>query len=277
MLNINHLKFGYKPKKTLFENVNLHLSAGHIYGLLGKNGAGKSSLLRMMCGLLFPKEGTIEAMGFMPMQRKPSFLQQVYFVPEEVELPHLQIKQFVKVNGAFYPAFNVEQFTLLLTEFEVNIDSHIKDLSYGQQKKVVIAFAIATNARLLLLDEPTNGLDIPSKAQLRKVLAGHINEDSCIIISTHQIRDLDSLIDSIIILDNGEIILNESTDRITEKLAFKVLNQETAAPILYAEPSLAGQLTVLENVNNEASKLDIELLFNAATVNKPELLRIFNN
>ncbi|POY38396.1 ABC transporter ATP-binding protein [Solitalea longa] len=277
MLNIYQLKFGYKAKQHLFEKLDLELSAGHIYGLLGKNGAGKSSLLRMMCGLVFPKEGSVEAFAFNPMQRHPAFLQQVFFVPEEVELPNLKIKQFAKINGAFYPGFDREKFNLLLTEFELNIDSHIKDLSYGQQKKVSISFAIATNAKLLLLDEPTNGLDIPSKAQLRKILAGHINEDSCIVISTHQVRDLDNLIDSIIILENGAIILNENTERITEKLAFKVLQQETSSNVLYAEPSLAGQLSVLENTRNEASKLDIELLFNAAIENKPEILRIFNN
>ncbi|UKJ07554.1 ATP-binding cassette domain-containing protein [Solitalea lacus] len=278
MITINHLNFGYHKRKPLFTDLNLELKPGHIYGLLGKNGAGKSSLLRLLCGLLFPKQGEITAMSFIPGKRQPAFLEQVFFVPEEIDLPHLSVQQYCNVNGPFYSAFSKEYFYELLKEFEVDADAKIKDLSYGQRKKLLIAFAVATNAKFLVMDEPTNGLDIPSKSQFRKIMAGVIDEERCIVISTHQVRDLDNLIDAVIILDEGSIVLNDTMERISERLLFTVAKTiDEHANVLYQESSLAGYLTVAENQYGEDSKPDMELLFNAATENKQHIRKIFNN
>ncbi len=278
MIEVSNLAFSYKKKKLLFNNLNLQLSKGRIHGLLGKNGSGKTTMLKLISGLLFPKDGIIKTFGYEPRQRKPSMLQEIFFLYEEFSIPDFKIQKFVDVYSGFYPKFNREQFNSYLSEFEILDNLKINTLSYGQKKKVLIAFGVACNTRLLILDEPTNGLDIPSKSQFRKIMAGIMDENRCIIISTHQVRDLDNLIDSITILDEQNIILSQPIENITEKLCFKFLNENSSTDsVLYSEDSLKGKFGVFENNKNEESKLDIELLFKATFANKNKVQQIFNN
>ncbi|WP_256004017.1 ABC transporter ATP-binding protein [Pedobacter deserti] len=275
MVKINDLNFGYTKKRPLFKNLNMKLSAGHIYGLLGKNGAGKSSLLKNMAGLVYADSGTLEVMGHNPGRRQPSLLQQICFIPEEFHLPAAKIDTYVKTNAPFYPDFDATYFHGLLSEFDIPTGQKLIHMSYGQKKKFIIAFGLATRARLIIMDEPTNGLDIPSKAQFRKVMAEALTEDRCIIISTHQVRDLDNLIDTVIILDEHEIALNASIDEITAKLCFKRV-KELDNTVIYSEPSLSGHNAVTINYHNEDSKLDMELLFNTMLAAKSKLKTVFN-
>lgn len=275
MIKINNLNFGYSKGKLLFKNMSMQLSAGHIYGLLGKNGAGKSSLLKNLAGLVYAESGTMDVLGYDPAKRQPSLLQQVCFIPEEFYLPSVKIDAFVKANAAFYPDFDHPYFTALLAEFDIPVEQKLINMSYGQKKKVIIAFGLATQAKLVIMDEPTNGLDIPSKAQFRKIMASALTDDRCIIISTHQVRDLDNLIDTVIMLDESSIALKASVEEITNKLCFKRV-KELDETIIYSEPSLAGYNAVMPNYHNEDSKLDIELLFNAVLAEKNKLKPIFN-
>lgn len=275
MIKINNLNFGYSKGKLLFKNMSMQLSAGHIYGLLGKNGAGKSSLLKNLAGLVYAESGTMDVLGFDPAKRQPSLLQQICFIPEEFYLPSVKIDAFVKANAAFYPNFDHPYFTALLAEFDIPVAQKLINMSYGQKKKVIIAFGLATQAKLVIMDEPTNGLDIPSKAQFRKIMASAMTDDRCIIISTHQVRDLDNLIDTVIMLDESSIALKASVEEITNKLCFKRM-KELDETVIYAEPSLSGYNAVLPNYHNEDSKLDIELLFNAVLAEKNKLKPIFN-
>lgn len=263
MIKLNNLNFGYSKKKLLFKNLSLTLSEGHIYGLLGKNGAGKSTLLKNIAGLAFPIDGICSVKGFTPSQRLPGFLQELFFIPEEMYLPSLTPAQFAKSTGHFYPNFDIEHFNHMLNEFEVPLDSKLNRLSFGQQKKVMIAFGLAANTSLLIMDEPTNGLDIPSKSQFRKIIASALTEHRCIIISTHQVRDLDSLIDSLIVLHRQEIVLNSSLDAISEKLTFTSSAQLNGKQALYTEDGLGGINTIVANTEESYSKVDMELLFNA--------------
>jgi ABC-2 type transport system ATP-binding protein len=263
MIEISNLDFGYSKKKLLFRNLNLTLKEGHIYGLLGKNGAGKSTLLKNIAGLAFPYKGKCEVKGFTASKRLPAFLQELFFIPEEMYLPPLSARQFAKSTGHFYPNFSDQQFTAMLDEFEVPTNSKLSKLSFGQQKKVMIAFGLATNTSLLIMDEPTNGLDIPSKSQFRKIIASALTEHRCIIISTHQVRDLDSLIDSLIVLHKQEIVLNSSLDTISEKLKFVSSSSLTGEEALYKEETLGGINTIVANTEESYSKVDMELLFNA--------------
>jgi ABC-2 type transport system ATP-binding protein len=149
-------------------------------------------------------------------------------------------------------------------------------LSLKKQKKFIIAFALACNTRVLLLDEPTNGLDIPSKIKFRTLIASVFIDDKIIFISTHQIRDLDNLIDRVIIVDNGELLLNASIPEIAGKLSFKTVTElPEAVNILYAEDSLKGHSIVIENTENEDSKINLEHLFNAITENPAIAKSIF--
>ena len=275
MIKINNLNFGYSKGKLLFKNMSMQLSAGHIYGLLGKNGAGKSSLLKNLAGLVYPESGTMDVLGYNPTKRQPALLQQVCFIPEEFYLPSVKIDAFLNANAAFYPNFDHSYFIALLAEFDIPVAQKLINMSYGQKKKVIIAFGLATQAKLIIMDEPTNGLDIPSKAQFRKIMASALTDDRCIIISTHQVRDLDNLIDTVIMLDESTIALKASVEEITNRLCFKKV-KELDETVIYAEPSLAGYNAVMPNYHQEDSKLDIELLFNAVLAEKNKLKPIFN-
>ncbi len=278
MIEVKNLSFGYKKRKLLYKNLTLKLETGSIYGLLGKNGAGKSTLLKNFIGLLFPKGGDISVNGFEPKKRLPSFLETIYFIPEEVYVPSLTVDRYKNLFAPFYPAFNEEQFYSYLDQLDVHDKGKLDTLSFGQQKKFIIAFALACNTKVLLLDEPTNGLDIPSKIKFRKLIASVFTDDKIIFISTHQIRDLDNLIDRVIIVDNGELLLNASINKIAEKLCFKIVAElPQTGKILYAEDALKGQSIVIENTTNEDSKINLEHLFNAVTENPAITKSIFTN
>ena len=277
MIEVKNLSFGYKKRKPLYKNLNLSLPVGSIYGLLGKNGAGKSTLLKNFTGLLFPKHGELFVNGYTPKKRLPSFLETIYFIPEEVYVPSLTINRYKNLFAPFYPLFNEEQFNSYLDLLDVHDKGKLNTLSFGQQKKFIIAFALACNTKILLLDEPTNGLDIPSKIKFRKLIASVFTDDKMIFISTHQIRDLDNLIDNVIIVDNGELLLQASIAEIEKRLSFKVVDEmPDKNDVLYTDSSLKGYAVVKENKTAEESKVNLEYLFNAVTENPVKAKSIFN-
>lgn len=275
MINIQNLSFAYR-KKTVFEGLNLQFAAGHVYGLLGKNGTGKSSLLRNIAGLLQPRKGAIDVNGFTPFDRLPGFLQDVFLLPEEFYLPDIPVRDLVRHYAPFYPQFDPTRFQNYITTLEIPGDSTLQNMSYGQKKKVLIAFALATRARVLLMDEPTNGLDILSKSQFRKILAEALDEAQCIIISTHQVKDLQNLIDRVTIIDDGRILFDQTVESITRKLSFRfAYSQEDVATALYSESSLSGNAIVAPNLTDEESKIDLELLYKAIVTNRDNVTKLF--
>jgi ABC-2 type transport system ATP-binding protein len=256
--------------------MSLSLRTGSIYGLLGKNGAGKSTLLKIMCGLLFPSSGTVIVNSHVPGKRQPSFLQTIYLIPEEVYVPPITIKKYISLFSVFYPLFNEKDFYEYLRKLEVEDTGKLNTLSFGQQKKFVIAFALACHTQALILDEPTNGLDIPSKLRFRKLIASEMNEERLIIISTHQIRDLDNLIDHIVIVDEGKLLISASLERIADELTFKTVESMPEEEIYYTEESFLGTSVVLKNNYNEHTKVNLEHLFNAIT-GHPEIAELFSS
>ncbi|MES2328497.1 MAG: ABC transporter ATP-binding protein [Bacteroidota bacterium] len=278
MIAFSEVNFGYRKNQPLYKNLRLQVEEGYIYGLLGKNGAGKSTLLKLISGLIFPVTGKVNVMGYDPSKRQPSFLQNIFFIPEEIDTPEVDVIAFADGYAPFYPNFDKQQFLRLLNEFDVPLRS-LKQMSYGQKKKTWIALGIAANTPLLILDEPTNGLDIPSKKQFRKMLAASVTETTCVIISTHQVRDLDSLIDKILIVDEGELIVNASVDTITQKLSFKQFSaEEDAGGSIYTENNLLGAFAVLLNEGHtQNGRIDTELFFNAAIANKEIMKSLFTN
>ncbi|MDX5421464.1 MAG: ABC transporter ATP-binding protein [Hymenobacteraceae bacterium] len=278
MIKLSNLDFRYKKNKPLFENLSLTLQPGYIYGLLGKNGAGKSSLLKLIAGLLYPNSGESKVFGFDAQDRKPVMLQDIYLIPEEFNLPPISLSTFVKVNSVFYSKFSQNQLNAYLAEFELAEDAKLSTLSYGQKKKFLIAFGLATNARVLILDEPTNGLDIPSKSQFRKIMAAALDEDKIIIISTHQVRDLENLIDSIVVLERGNIIFNHSIAAISERLAFEYnLAGVPDEEIIYAEELQGRKAGITKNLAGYDSRVDLELLFNGIIKNPEAINESFAN
>lgn len=277
MVNVQNVTFSYTRNTKLLSNLSLQLEAGRIHGLLGKNGEGKSTLLKLISGLDFPKAGSIDTLGFNPVKRHPEMLRDIFFLPEELPQLALSIESYEKVYAPFYPNFSAEQFNSYLKEFDIeNKKSKLNKLSHGQKKKVFVAFGLATNTKLLLMDEPTNGLDIPSKGQFRRMVASAIDENRCLIISTHQVHDLDSLIDSITVMEKHEIVFNQPIEEITKKLLFRVADRnEKDEHVIYSEDTLRGLYQVCENTTGEESKLDIELLFNAILSEKNKIVKLF--
>jgi len=277
MIQLKNVEFGYDQNRKLFNGVNWQLEPGHFYGLLGRNGAGKTTLLKIMTGLLFPQAGEALIGDEPAYKRTAEQMSDIYFLQEEIYVPHLRVKQFEAAFAPFYPNFSHEQFMKYLAEMEMdNMTGFIDKFSHGQKKKVMIAFALATNVPLLIMDEPTNGLDIPSKSIFRKIMASSADEQKTVIISTHQVRDLHSLIDAVSILDNGRMILNASVEVISDKLLFDTNDEKTqAGKVFYTEETPRGVHQVKENLKHLDSPLDLELLFNAAVQNKNEFTEMF--
>ncbi|WP_029904293.1 ATP-binding cassette domain-containing protein [Prevotella sp. 10(H)] len=275
MIKINDLSFYYNKKRPVFEHVSFEMKGG-IYGLLGENGVGKTTLLHLIGGLCFPKNGSCKIFDYESAYRNPEMLKQYFFLPEEFNAPAILIGDFIKYNSGFYPNFSETQFDVYLNDFQVEKDRKMSELSFGQKKKVMIAYALALNTPITLLDEPTNGLDIPSKSQFRKIMASAYDESRCILISTHQVRDLESLIDPIIILDRNQVLLNNSVEEITKKLmfSFTAYKPEDA---LYCEQTMQGYSSVQVNEYGEESILNIEALFNAVVNNKAKIKELFNS
>jgi len=273
MINVRNLEFSY-PKHLVFSGINIQLEEGKIYGLLGENGVGKTTLLKILAGLLKSSNGECTVDGVNPFKRTPEYLQNIFFVPEDFPIPSSSIKRFVDSIAPFYPNYNATLLNDLLKDFDLDSSKEFTKLSMGQAKKAFISVALSLQTKFLLMDEPTNGLDIPSKAELRKVISRASTENNTIIISTHQVKDLENLIDPIIILDSEGILLNASIEEITNKLYFSV---ETIADkdALYAEPTLGGVSEVRPNNENIESKVDLEILFDAAITNKEKFIELF--
>ncbi len=212
MLEINNLTFAYRGTKDVLSGLSLEFKEGGVYGLLGKNGTGKSTLLYLIMGLLRPRMGEVKMDGLNTFERHPEALRQMFIVPEEYDMPNTTLNKYMEALRPFYPNFDEQVLKDCLQVFDMPIDINLKELSMGQKKKVYISLALATRTKLLLMDEPTNGLDIPAKSQFRKALARGMNDDQIIIISTHQVRDVEQIIDHVTIINDNQVLMNEALD-----------------------------------------------------------------
>lgn len=265
MIEIKDMSFKYAGQKSLvFDHFNLRIEENKIYGLLGKNGTGKSTLLYLVAGLLRPTAGAVSCDKVATYKRQAETLREMFLVPEEFELPAMTLKRFVELNAPFYPRFSQERLEACLRDFELETELQLQSLSMGQKKKVFMSFALATNTKLLLMDEPTNGLDIPSKSQFRKTVAQNMNDDQTIIISTHQVHDVEALLDHILMLNQRELLLNASVQEIMEKYVFEYRPVDDHNAVVYAEPTLQGNAVMALRQEGQAeTQVNLELLFNA--------------
>lgn len=275
MIKVNNLAFSY-GKDQVLKNINLTLEDGKIYGLLGENGVGKTTLLTLLCGLKKTQVGSIDADGANPYDREPSLLEQMFYLPDDVAPMYDKAYSWAKSRGKFWSNFSLDKFVEIMNVFENDVNQKLSAMSTGQLKKTYISFALACSTKYLFLDEPTNGLDIPSKSQFRSSILKYTSEDSTIVISTHQVRDLENVIDPIIILDRQDVLLNASLEEISRKLFFDYgteLHQES----LYSEQLPGGFIQVYPNVRNQDSKVNIEALFNAVHKNKELIKGMFTS
>lgn len=275
MISIKNASFSY-GKHNVFENVCLELEKGKIYGLLGENGVGKSTLLKVLSGLLKLNSGECLAGGESSFGRTPSFLEKIFYIPEDFAGENLEIERYALQLGEFYPNFSKDKFYRIIGEFGVNPKAKFNKLSLGQQKKGIISVALSLQTEILIMDEPSNGLDIPSKALLRRMIAENASDDQLIIISTHQVKDLENLIDPIIIMDREGIVMNASIEEISGKLSFTIENEKDSGA-LFVQQDLRGYYTVKQNFTGIETPIDLEVLFNCALQNKALFKEMFNN
>ena len=278
MIEVKEITFRYR-RKTVFQDFSCTFGNGKVYGLLGKNGAGKSTLLYLMTGLLLPYKGQISYKGENVSQRLPSVLSDLFIVPEEFMLPGIPLKRYMSINKPFYPKFSEEQLRKNLSFFELddNLNVNLAALSLGQKKKVFMSFALATNTSLLLLDEPTNGLDIPGKSRFKKFIASNMTDERTIIISTHQVQDIEKLIEHVVIIENSAILLDASAEDVCRNLYFvNGASEVDAEKSLYVAASFQGYNAILPNSGEAESNLNLETLFNAVLENPGAINNLFN-
>lgn len=273
MITIQNLHFNYgNSAYKVFEDFTLNIPNGKIIGLLGRNGTGKSTLLYLISGLLRPNQGMMLVDGYVSQDRHPEMLQDIMIVPEEIDLPAVSFKDFIRTNRVYYPNFSEEVLHQVLRDFDIPAEFNLTALSMGQKKKVFMAFALATCTKYLLMDEPTNGLDIPSKMQFRRTLASQMNENRTIIVSTHQVHDVEQLIDHVVLIEGTHLLVDNSTTELSKLLRFE--QRPYGAPLddaFYVEPSLSGSAVITPTKGREETPINLELLFNAI-VQYPDLL-----
>ena len=274
MIRTKNLTFGYRSRRKVLNDITLELGEGHIHGLLGCNGIGKTTLLKLICGIMRPGSGEVRVDGLDPMTRQPQMFSELMIIPEEFDLPNLSLERYAAMMKPFYPRFDHGSMRRYAEELKVNTEDKLHNMSMGQRKKAYIAFALACNVRTLLMDEPTNGLDIPSKSIFRRLLASYVDEERMVVISTHQVTDVESLLDNIVILDNEGVALAATTTEICNKLKFGRAEENDS--VLYKEMTIAGEMAVMENRAGEDTQLNIELLFNAVTADRKAINNLFN-
>lgn len=274
MIELNNFSFAYRNNKV-FEGINLQFERGAIYGLLGENGVGKTTLLKAISGLLRPGDGSCIVDGRASFDRQPGFLSSIFFLPDDMPLPDNATPiTFFRLRAPFYPNQDEQRLWHLASEFNIDVNRRFAQMSFGQQKKSLLACSLALRTDYLLLDEPTNGLDIPSKADFRRIMTECVDEHQTVIVSTHQVKDVENLIDPIIIISNNSVMLNASVEEITKRLYFDYSSEQRVGA-LYSEMIPGGWINVVENDGRGESRIDIEALFNAVLRNADRVKNLF--
>lgn len=271
MIEVSDISFKYAGSKTpVFSDFSLKIGEGRICGLLGKNGMGKSTLLYLISGLLRPQSGSVAIDGVETSRRLPGVLSEMFLVPEEFYLPDVSLEAYVRTNARFYPRFSREVLDACLADFDMPSSLRLGRLSMGQKKKVYMSFALAAGTRLLLMDEPTNGLDIPSKSLFRRVVARHMTDERTLIISTHQVHDVEQMLDHLLLIGRKGILLDASVSDVCNRYSFELRQPgEPQDDVIYAEPSFNGNMVMARRKpDSPESQLNLELLFNAVVQGK---------
>lgn len=306
LISLNNALFRYKSNAPyILNNISMELHGGHIYGLLGKNGVGKSTMFRVLTGLNRVTDGEVETLGRNPGKRSPDMLSDVFLLPEEIHFPDMTIEKYARYYGSFYPNFSMDDLMHYMDEFFITEDvkaraseresandykllrdrvyrkKTLRLMSQGQRKKACVAFALACHTKILLMDEPTNGLDIPGKSVFRRLLESYRGEDNLVVISTHQVRDLEQLIDGVVIInDEHELLLCETADRLLKAFHFGPITDDSKC--IYQEAGLHNQVFGIsvrkeDDPVQEIQDLDLEILFNASMMSAYKLCEILQH
>lgn len=273
MIAFKDVCFSYRRNVPVLSNLSLQIEPGTVCGLLGRNGVGKSTMLYLTAGLLRPRSGQVLCNGYIPSDRQVNFLNDIFTVPEEFDLPPITLDEYVRINSVFYPKFNLDLMHSILEIFALPGNINLGALSLGQKKKAFLSFALACNTSILLLDEPTNGLDITAKRMFRAAITAAMTDDKTIIISTHQVYDVENILDHVVIADNNRILLNRPMIDIQTKLRFGYTQDpELAKRALFSIP-MPGGFNVVEFLDDpdRETEVNLETLFELTNSN-PDLI-----
>lgn len=214
LVKCNNLCKEFDNKKIL-KDVNLTIPKGKIIGLLGKNGMGKTTLLKLINDLLTPTSGEVLINGEKPGINSKKIIS---YLPERTYLDKsMKISQILTFFNEFYDDFNKEKAIKLLKDLNLDINSKVSKMSKGMQEKLQLILVMSREAELYILDEPLGGVDPATRDYILDTILSNFNEGASVIISTHLISDIERILDDVIFIDNGEIILTSSADELRTK------------------------------------------------------------
>ena len=214
LLECKHLYKEFDNKQIL-KDINLKIPRGKIIGLLGKNGTGKSTLIKLINDLLTPTSGEILINGEKPGVKSKEIIS---YLPERTYLDkEMTIKQVIKYFEEFYKNFDTPKAIKLLKDLNLDINKKISKMSKGMQEKLQLILVMSRNAELYVLDEPLGGVDPATRDYILDTILSNFSEGASVIISTHLISDIERILDEVIFIDNGEIILTSSADELRKK------------------------------------------------------------
>jgi ABC-2 type transport system ATP-binding protein len=273
LISITGLNKSY-GKKHVVSDVNLSIHKGQIVGLVGPNGAGKTTCLQSMLGLI-DFEGDINVLGHHPRKDREKMLNDVAYISDVAILPKwLKVTQALSYMNDVHPNFDIEKARTFLAKTNIDMNDKVKALSKGMVTQLHLSLVLAIDAKVLVLDEPTLGLDILTRRQFyTHLLEDFYTEDKCILITTHQIEEIEHILTDVAFIQEGKIVIAESTENIRERFTLLTVTQDNIEQAKQFKPlfsnSLMGLTTMLfDNQKNE----DLQAL---GKISVPSLADIF--
>mgnify|MGYP000176863301 CR=1 FL=1 len=273
LISISKLNKAYGDKKVV-SDINLSVKPGQILGLVGPNGAGKTTCLQAMLGLV-DYEGEIDILGFNPKSQREKMLQEVAYIADVAVLPKwLKVEQALVYMAGVHPNFNRDKAETFLAKTNISLKSKVKHLSKGMVTQLHLALILAIDAKVLILDEPTLGLDILTRRQFyTHLLEDFYNEEKCIIVTTHQIEEIEHILTDVAFIQDGKLVLAESTDNIKERFKLVSVTHEHVEQAKALKPLFANSLMGLTMMLFDNEKGDD--LHQFGQISAPSLADIF--
>jgi len=227
LLEIKNIRKSYGAKDAL-KDVSFNVPPGSIVGFIGDNGAGKSTTFKIALGHISKDAGTVKVFGQENINKQPEIKERIGVVFDAANLPaHLTIKQLNKVFGQLFKAWDENNFQRLIQTFSLPMDKKVNEFSRGMSMKLSVAVALSHHAELLILDEATGGLDPSSREEMLEELKSFVSDGSGgIVLSSHIMSDIEKIASHLVIIKEGEILLNEEKEKVFEKYAIVDLAEE---------------------------------------------------
>ena len=260
--------------KLVLENIDLSVSKGEVIGLIGPNGAGKTTLLKSILGLA-PFDGELSVLGLNPQASRKSLMQRVSFIADTAILPSwIRVSEAIEFISNTHPNFNKEKACSYLESTNISLDAKVRELSKGMITKTHLSIIMAIDSELLVLDEPTLGLDIVKRKEFYQQLLGdYFDDEKTIIITTHQVEEIENILTRAVFINDGRIILDESTESIEDHY-FEVqveeqhLDKAQAMNPIYSTKGIRGANYIFRSESPES-------LSALGAVKKPSLADLF--